>query len=77
MPKYTYVEKDECIACGACGSIAPDVFDFDDQGYAINILPGDDNKGTIEVAEDFHADVDDAAESCPTEAIKVADTPFS
>lgn len=25
MAKYTWVEKDTCIACGACGATAPDI----------------------------------------------------
>ncbi|MCY9401711.1 ferredoxin, partial [Bacillus haynesii] len=27
MPKYTIVDKDTCIACGACGAAAPDIYD--------------------------------------------------
>ncbi|EAD2169898.1 ferredoxin, partial [Listeria monocytogenes] len=27
--KYCLVEKDTCIACGACSIHAPDVFDYD------------------------------------------------
>ncbi|HAO6148605.1 TPA: ferredoxin, partial [Listeria monocytogenes] len=27
--KYSLVEKDTCIACGACSIHAPDVFDYD------------------------------------------------
>jgi ferredoxin len=77
MAKYSIVVKDECIACGACGAIAPDIFDFDDEGYAINIYAGDDNAGTVEIGEELHDDLIDAAESCPTEAIKVSDTPFA
>ena len=34
MAKFTIVSKDECIACGACGAVAPDVFGYDDEGYA-------------------------------------------
>ncbi len=31
MAKYTWVEKDTCIACGACGATAPDIYDYDDE----------------------------------------------
>lgn len=65
----THVDKDTCIACGACGATAPDVFDFDDDGIAYNIL--DDNQGTAEIAEDMQDDVRDAADGCPTDSIKV------
>ena len=77
MAKYTKVAKDECIACGACGGMAPDIFDYDDEGYAENIYNADGNTGTVEIGEDLHEDLIDAAEGCPTEAIKVSDTPFS
>lgn len=76
MAKYSKVAKDECIACGACGSMAPDIFDYDDEGYAENIYNADGNKGTVAIGEDLHEDLIDAAEGCPTEAIKVSDTPF-
>jgi len=76
MAKFSKVEKDECIACGACGAMAPDIFDFDDEGYAINVYDDDNNTGTVEIAEELHDDLIDAAESCPTEAIKVEDLPF-
>lgn len=77
MAKFTLVAKDECIACGACGGIAPDIFDYDDEGYAENIYSGDKNTGTVEISADLHDDLTDAAEGCPTEAIKVSDSPFS
>ena len=76
MAKYSKVSLEECIACGACGPVAPEIFDFDDEGYAINVYNGDDNTGTVEIAEELHEDLIDAAEICPTEAIKVQDTPF-
>jgi len=77
MAKFTLVVKDECIACGACGSVAPDIFDYDDEGYAMNIYGADDNTGTVEIAEDLYTDLEDAADSCPTEAIKISDSAFN
>ena len=77
MPKYSVVVLDECIACGVCGAVAPDIFEFDDEGYARNTYSGDDNTGTVEIPESMHADLIEGAESCPTDAIKVADTPFN
>jgi len=64
----TWVEKDTCIACGACGATAPDVFDYDDEGLAYNKL--DDNSKTADVSE-YADDVRDAADGCPTDSIKV------
>ena len=77
MESYAKVVKDECIACGACAAIAPDIFDFDDEGYAQNVYAGDDNTGTSKIPENLIDDLTEAAEGCPTEAIKVSDTPFS
>ena len=34
MAKYTIVDKETCIACGACGAAAPDIYDYDDEGIA-------------------------------------------
>lgn len=65
----TWVDKDTCIACGACGATAPDVYDYDEDGIAYVIL--DDNTGTAEVPEELHEDVLDAQEGCPTDSIKV------
>lgn len=45
MAKYTWVEKDTCIACGACGATAPDIFDYDDEGLAEVIYENDGNRG--------------------------------
>lgn len=53
------VNKDKCIGCGACTAIAPDVFEFDDDGLA------------KAVKNEINDDVKTAAEGCPTEAITV------
>ncbi|MDD2203021.1 MAG: ferredoxin [Bacilli bacterium] len=55
------VNKDACIGCGACVSICPEVFVFNDEGYAEVIA---DN-----VKEEYEEKVTEAIESCPTEAI--------
>ena len=53
------VDKDKCIGCGACTAIAPDTFEFDDDGLA------------KAVNNEINDDVKTAAEGCPTEAITV------
>lgn len=53
------VNKDKCIGCGACTAIAPEIFDFDDDGLA-KVIKNEVNE-----------DVKIAAESCPTEAIEI------
>lgn len=53
------VDKNKCIGCGACTAIAPNVFEFDDDGLA------------KAVSNTVNDDVKTAAEGCPTEAITV------
>lgn len=58
------VNQDACIGCGACMSIADNVFEMDDQGLS-----------KTKVNEVPEADVDaakEALESCPTGAIEEA-----
>lgn len=74
MGKYTIVDKETCIACGACGAAAPDIYDYDDEGIAYVIL--DDNTGTSAVPEILEDDMMDAFEGCPTDSIRVSDEPF-
>ncbi|MYL71241.1 ferredoxin [Halobacillus litoralis] len=74
MAKYTIVDKETCIACGACGAAAPDLYDYDDEGIAYVVL--DDNEGTDEVPELYEEDMEDAWEGCPTDSIKISSLPF-
>ncbi|MFJ7733622.1 ferredoxin [Lysinibacillus sp. NPDC097231] len=70
MAKFTRVDQHTCIACGACGASAPDIFDYNDEGLAFVIL--DNNQGCEEIPIDLYDDLEDAMEGCPTESIKVA-----
>ncbi len=74
MAKYTIVDKETCIACGACGAAAPDIYDYDDEGIAFVTL--DDNQGIVEIPEVLVDDMMDAFEGCPTDSIKVAEESF-
>ena len=74
MAKYTIVHQETCIACGACGAAAPDLYDYNDEGLALVTLDG--NKGIVEIPEVLIDDMMDAFEGCPTESIRVADEPF-
>lgn len=73
MAYYTWVDKDTCIACGACGATAPDIYDYDDDGIAYNTL--DDNAGIVEIPDILVDDMMDAKDGCPTESIKVSESP--
>lgn len=75
MPKFTIVDPDTCIACGACGVSAPDLYDYDDEGLAYCLI--DNNEGTGMVPEEWEEDMLDAYEGCPTDSIKVSDQPFA
>jgi ferredoxin len=57
------VDKDLCISCGVCVDIAPEVFelDEDDLSEVVDQDAGDDDL------------LQEAAESCPTEAIILED----
>lgn len=76
MAQYTMVDKDTCIACGACGTAAPDIFDYDEKGLAENKTDGDENRGVAEIREELYDDLDDAVAACPTASIEVSTTPF-
>lgn len=55
------VDPDECIECGACIDICPEIFDWDDDGKATATIE--------EVPSDSEADAHEAVEGCPTDAI--------
>lgn len=75
MACYTIVDRETCISCGSCGEIAPDIFEYDEEGVSYSRL--DMNAGVVEVPEEFEDDLEEACESCPTDSIKVAEEPFS
>ncbi len=56
--------NDSCIGCGACMSIADDVFEMNDEGLS--------SVKVSEVPEGSVDSVKDAMESCPTGAIDEA-----
>ncbi|HZH58363.1 MAG TPA: ferredoxin [Metabacillus sp.] len=74
MIKYTIVDQETCIACGACGATAPDIFDYNDEGVAFVLLDG--NKGCTKIEGDLIDDLEDAFDGCPTESIKISSEPF-
>lgn len=75
MAKYTKIDVEACIACGACSAEAPDVYGEKEDGIAYSLL--DDNAGTTEIDDAFIDDAEAACDGCPTEAVQIQDTPFS
>lgn len=65
----TKIIREDCIACGNCNAICPDVYDYDEDGIAYCII--DHNKMTEEVAEKYRSLVLEAKVNCPTEAVFV------
>lgn len=56
-----FVKKNDCIGCGMCVDVCPEVFDIGSDGYSD--VAGDPNTHQDKVCE--------AAEVCPTNAIEV------
>ncbi len=54
------VIEEQCIGCGACGAICPEVFEVDGVSKVINDDISDDLKETVK----------EAIETCPTSAIE-------
>ena len=63
MAKSCKVNQDACIGCGMCIFLAEGVFDFNGDGKAENVLGA--------IPEELEGAVDEAAASCPAQAIEV------
>ena len=72
---YTKIDREQCIACGLCTLIAPDIYEYDDNGIADT--KKDNNTGIYPLAEEDILPFKNAYKSCPTGAIMRSDTPFS
>lgn len=58
------VDQDTCIGCGLCTSICSEVFEMNDDGKA---------EAISEVTDSLKDDAEEAASSCPVDAITVED----
>ena len=58
-------DREKCQGHGRCYALAPDVFDCDDEGYAILLIDGD-----VPAALEGAARL--AADNCPEYAIEVS-----
>lgn len=56
--------NEKCIGCGSCIAIAPEVFEFSEEGFSRA------KKDIIEDEKNLEK-VKEAAESCPAEAIEI------
>ena len=55
------VNADACTGCGLCADIAPGAFEVNDDGIAVVLDPITDDEDTVQ----------EAADSCPVEAISI------
>lgn len=58
---------EKCIACGLCQVMAPEIFDYDDDG--IVLLKKEPSKDRCLIAKEQEADCLKAYRKCPTRAI--------
>ena len=59
------VKNDACIGCSACAAIEPEVFEINDNGIA--------EVKVSTIADDKQESTKEAADSCPTGAIEIAE----
>lgn len=64
------LDPDKCQGHGRCYALAPDLFDSDDEGYAVLLVNTAD--GTLRPDQEAAATL--AADNCPEYAIVVHDT---
>lgn len=57
-------DREKCQGHGRCYALAPDLFDADDEGYAVVLVSGDLTADQLEAAQL-------AADNCPEYAISV------
>jgi ferredoxin len=64
MAKKVVIDADECVACGTCVEICPDVFQMDD---------GDDAARVTKETGGPEDQIQEAIDSCPVQCIRLED----
>ena len=59
------VNKDGCISCGLCVSTCPEVFSFDEDGYA---------EATGQITDENFASAESARAACPVAVIDILES---
>ncbi len=62
------LNQDTCIACGTCGALMPEAFEFDEKAGKYSVKP---EFREIEVDEETYKRLKEAESMCPTQSIKV------
>lgn len=57
-----YIVNENCVGCGLCCSVCPEVFSMGDDGFA--------KASDEEVPEEWLSDANEAMEGCPVSAIE-------
>ncbi|ERK59564.1 putative ferredoxin [Gemella bergeri ATCC 700627] len=65
----TKINREDCIACGNCSAICPDVYDYDEDGIAFCHI--DNNSMSAIIPEKYESLIKEACENCPTESVIV------
>lgn len=65
----TKINREDCIACGNCSAICPEVYDYDEDGIAFCHL--DNNEYKIDVPKEYESLIKEACDNCPTESVIV------
>lgn len=60
MSKKVYIDEDECIGCGLCEEICPEVFKLNEETDIAEIIKPEGGPEAL---------IDEAIESCPVECI--------
>ncbi|MGC9349729.1 MAG: ferredoxin [Anaerolineae bacterium] len=69
------IDREECIECGVCYSLCPDVFEPGDDGWSqiVEAYRVDDDPAKGKVPADLESCVEDAADACPVAIIHVGE----
>lgn len=59
------IDKDVCVACGACVLAGPDVFDQNEDGQAIMIVDEPD--------ESLRDQIEESIDACPVQALSLVE----
>jgi len=57
-----WIDEDACIGCGVCSDMCPKVFSMEDEVAIVTVA---------EIPEDQEECAEEAAESCPVDAISI------
>ena len=60
MGRRVYIDEDECIGCGSCEEICPEVFELDEDTQKALVIQPEDGP------EDL---IDEAIEACPVDCL--------